>query len=79
MAKKAAAPAPDEWEVRDAADTIGRARKHMKDKKLMKHVKKHVKRQANDMAGLAQMLGAMGQGGGQAPQQPQDMEQAFGP
>lgn len=79
MAKKrAAAPAPDEWEVRDAADTIGRARKHMKDKKLMKHVKKHVKRQASDMAGLAQMLSGMG-GGGQPQAQPQDMEQAFGP
>lgn len=72
VAKKPAAPAPDEWEVRDAADTIGRARKHMKDKKLMKHVRKHVKKQAADMAGLAQMLGS-------SPQQPQDMEQAFGP
>lgn len=79
MAKKPAEPAPDEYEVRDAADTIGRARKHMKNKKLMKHVRKHVKKQASEMAGLAQMLSGMGQGGQGAPQQPQDMEQAFGP
>lgn len=73
VAKKPAAPAPDEWEVRDAADTIGRARKHMKDKKMMKHVRKHVKKQAADANALMQALGGMGGG------QPQSMDEAFGP
>jgi hypothetical protein len=36
----------DEWEVRDAMHTIMRAGDHLKDKKLMGHVRKHAKAHA---------------------------------
>lgn len=62
---------PDEYEVSDAAHTLKRAHAIRKDKRLMKHVKKHVRREAADMNQLAQAL----QGGGQA----QTLQSAFGP
>ena len=53
---RAAATPPDQYEVESAAHTIQRAHEHMGNKKLMKHVKKHVAKQAKSTNALAQML-----------------------
>lgn len=73
-------PAPDEYEVRDAAHTLKRAHEIRKDRHMMKHVKKHVRSEAASMQQLSQMLQS---GQGQPPQggmqpAPQNIQQAFG-
>jgi hypothetical protein len=47
-----------DYEAQSAADTISRAHRHLKNKPLMKRVKRHVKAQAQSVNGLAQLLGA---------------------
>lgn len=69
MAKRR--PPPEDYEVQDAARTIKRAHEIRKDRHLMKHVRRHVKKEAASMTQLSQMLGG-GQSGGSP-------MQAFGP
>lgn len=75
-------PAPDEYEVRDAAHTLKRAHEIRKDRHLMRHVKKHVKSEASNMQQLSQMLGngpAGAGAGGMAQPAPGSLGEAFGP
>lgn len=53
---------PDDWEVRSAVDDIQRTHKHLRNKNMMKHVRRHVKKQARDVNALSKALG----GGGSA-------------
>lgn len=51
---------PEDYEVRMAADDIQRAHGHLRNKNMMKHVRKHVKKQARDINSLSKMLGSGG-------------------
>ena len=64
MAKQAQAnpqePDGDDWEAQSAAGDLERAHKHMKNKPLMKRVKKHLKEKAQTTNALSQMLSGGG-------------------
>lgn len=72
MVSPAGMPDPDQedWEARGAAGDIQRAQGHLKNKPLMKRVKKHAAGEAKKANALSQMLsgstpsmgGAFGQG-----------------
>lgn len=81
-------PPPDKYEVQDAAHTIKRAHEIRKDKHLMRHVRKHVKKEAASMQQLAQALQGAGSAGppqapggmgGMTQPAPSNFGQAFGP
>ena len=75
---KARRPAPDEYEVRDAAHTLKRAHDIRGNRHLMRHVKKHVRKEAASMNQLAQALGGGGTGAMSQPA-PGNLSEAFGP
>lgn len=54
MEKSTSAKKYDHWEVRDAMHTILRAGEHLKNKKLMGHVRKHAAEHAKDKQAEAQ-------------------------
>jgi hypothetical protein len=76
--KRPAPPAPDKYEVESAAHTIKRAHEHMANKRLMRHVKKHVRGEAKNMAAFAKALqgGGMASPSGGMPGQPDEQAQA---
>lgn len=49
------ADSPDEWEVKDAADTLMKAEKIKKDKKIMPHVYKHLKTHKKAITSIEQL------------------------
>jgi hypothetical protein len=76
--KRPAQPAPDKYEVESAAHTIKRAHEHMANKRLMRHVKKHVRGEAKNMAAFAKALQGGGMAQGMQPSQPDEQAQAGG-